>query len=210
MPVPHDQSDGGFLMSPLGVRLAERAPIALRLKTLRGARIGLLDNTKKNADRLLAAVGAILIRDHGVAELISRRKISSSPAAPDEMIDDLARCDAVINAYGDCGSCTSWCVHDGVTLEKRGVPTATVNSDAFVVLGQQEAVALGVPGLPIVTVPHPMGDVSAEEVERRAAAMAAQVVHVLTGDADTLETEYTDRFIDESDKFTRSEMMCAI
>lgn len=209
MPVTDDASSA-FLMSPVGVHIAERAPIARRLKTLRGARIGLLDNTKKNADRLLAAVGEILVRDHGVIELVSRRKISSSPAAPDEMLDELARCDAVINAYGDCGSCTSWCVHDGVTLEKRGVPTATVNSDAFVVLGQQEAVALGVPGLPIVTVPHPMGDVSAQEVEKRAAVMVAQVLHVLTSEADALETEYTDRFIDESDKFTRSEMVCAI
>jgi hypothetical protein len=200
----------GYLMSPLGRRIAERNPIAPRLGSLTGTRIGLLDNTKKNADRLLAAVGTILVRDHGVAEVVSRRKVSSSPAAPAPMIDELAGCDAVINAYGDCGSCTSWCVYDGVTLEKRGVPTATVNSDSFVVLGQQEAIALGVPGLPIVTVPHPMGDVAAAEVERRAAALVAQIVHVLTTEAGELETEYTDRFIAESDRFTRAEMMCAI
>ena len=127
------------------------------------------------------------------------------------MLDELvARCDAVINAYGDCGSCTSWCIHDGVTLEKRGIPTATVNSDAFVVLGQMEAVALGVPGLPIVTVPHPMGDVKADEVRRRAEAMIAQLVAVLTGDAAALESEYTDRFISDSDSFARAGMACEI
>lgn len=200
----------GYLMSPLGLRIAERNPIAPRLRSLAGTRIGLLDNTKKNADRLLAAVGTILLREHGVSQLVSRRKVSSSPAAPAAMIDELAACDAVINAYGDCGSCTSWCVYDGVTLEKRGVPTATVNSDAFVVLGQQEAVALGLPGLPIVTVPHPMGDVPAGEVERRAAALVAQVVHVLTGEAGALESEYTDRFIDASDSFMRSGMVCEL
>src|SRR3546814_11162389 len=113
--------------------------------------------------------------------------------------DELAQCDAVINAYGDCGSCTSWFIHEGVTLEKRGVPTATVNSDAFVVLGQQEAVALGLPGLPIVTVPHPMGDVGADEVRERAAAMVVQLVAVLTGDGAALESSYPDRFLDESD-----------
>jgi len=199
-----------YLMSPVGVRIAERHPIAPRLNTLKATRIGLLDNTKKNADRLLAEVGKILIRDHGVVEVVSRRKVSSSPAAPVEMIDELANCDAVINAYGDCGSCASWCIYDGVALEKRGIPTATVNSDAFVVLGQQEAVALGLPGLPIATVPHPMGDVSAEEVARRAVAFVDQVVHVLTTDAQALESEYTDRFINESDTFTRSEMVCAI
>lgn len=205
-----DTEHSGYLMSPVGVRIVERHPIAPRLSTLKGARIGLLDNTKKNADRLLAEVGKILMRDHGVVEVLSRRKVSSSPAAPETMIDELAECDAVVNAYGDCGSCASWCIYDGVALEKRGIPTATVNSDAFVVLGQQEAVALGLPGLPIATVPHPMGDVTAEEVQRRAAVFVDQVIHVLTTDAEALESEYTDRFINESDTFTRSEMVCAI
>lgn len=203
--------DATFLMNPVGVRIVERAPIAPRLPSLHGTTIGLLDNTKKNADHLLREVGEILLRDHGVAAIISRRKVSSSPAAPAAMLDELSeKCDAVINAYGDCGSCASWCIHDGVTLEKRGIPTATVNSDAFVVLGQQEAIALGLPGLPIVTVPHPMGDVPGDEVRRRAAAMVAQVLHVLTTGAEALESEYTDRFIDESDKFTRAEMVCQI
>jgi hypothetical protein len=200
----------GRLMSPIGSNPVERQPIAPRLSTLAGKKIGLLDNTKKNADLLLKAAGEILQRDYGVAEVLYRRKISSSPAAPPAMLDELAGCDAVINAYGDCGSCTSWCVHDGVTLEKRGVPTATVNSDAFVVLGQMEAVALGVPGLPIVMVPHPMGDVSAEVVIERARDMVAQLVRVLTTDADKLESDYTDLYIGESDKFARTGMFCEI
>ncbi len=152
----------------------------------------------------------ILQREHGVGEAIYCRKISSSPAAPAEMLDELSRCDAVINAYGDCGSCTSWCVHDGVTLEKRGVPTATVNSDAFVVLGQMEAVAIGVPGLPIVIVPHPMGDVSAEVVVERARNVVTQVIRVLTTDASKLESDYSDLYIGESDKFARTGMVCEI
>jgi len=204
-------ADGnGFLLNPVGTREVTNTPIAPRLDGLKGRKIGLLDNTKKNADILLKEVGEILLRDHGVAEVIYRRKVGSSPAAPAEMLDEMATYDAVINAYGDCGSCASWCIHDGVTLEKRGVPTATVNSDAFVVLGQQEAVALGLPGLPIVTVPHPMGDVRAEEVRRRAAAMIPQVLHVLTTHPEALESEFTDRFITESDNFTRAEMVCEI
>jgi hypothetical protein len=200
----------GRLMSPIGSNPVERLPIAPRLATLKGAKIGLLDNTKKNADLLLRAAADILQREHGVGEVVYRRKISSSPAAPDAMLDELAGCDAVINAYGDCGSCASWCIHDGVTLEKRGIPTATVNSDAFVVLGQMEAVALGVPGLPIVMVPHPMGDVSAEVVIERAWDMVVQVIRVLTTDAAKLESDYTDLYIGESDKFARTGMFCEI
>jgi hypothetical protein len=200
----------GRLMSPIGSNAVERRPIAPRLNGLAGRKIGLLDNTKKNADLLLKAAGEILMRDHGVREVIYRRKVSSSPGAPAEMLDELATCDAVINAYGDCGSCTSWCVHDGVTLEKRGVPTATVNSDAFVVLGQMEALALGVPGLPIVMVPHPMGDVPADVVVERARDMMPQLIRVLTGDAAAIESDYTDLYIGESDKFARSNMFCEI
>lgn len=200
----------GRLLSPIGSNSVERHPIAPRLDTLRGTKIGLLDNTKKNADLLLKAAGEILQREYGVAEVIYRRKISSSPGAPGEMLDELAACDAVINAYGDCGSCTSWCIHDGVTLEKRGVPTATVNSDAFVVLGQMEAVALGIPGLPIVMVPHPMGDVAAEIVIERARNMIEQVVAVFTSEAAKLESDYTDLYINESEKFARTNMTCEI
>lgn len=200
----------GRLLSPIGLNTIERHPIAPRLATLKGKKIGLLDNTKKNADLLLKAAGEILQRKHGVAEVIYRRKVSSSPGAPEAMLDELATCDAVINAYGDCGSCTSWCIHDGVTLEKRGVPTATVNSDAFVVLGQMEAVALGVPGLPIVMVPHPMGDVTADVVVERARDMIEQVVRVLIGDTAQLESDYTDLYISESEKFARTNMFCEI
>jgi hypothetical protein len=203
-------SSEGRLMNPIGKRTVERHPIASRLASLKGTRIGLLDNTKKNADRLLRHIGEILIQDHGVASVIYRRKRSSSPAAPDAMLDELSQCDAVVNAYGDCGSCTSWCIHDGVTLERRGVPTATINSDAFVVLGQQEAVALGVPGLPIVMVPHPMGDLTADCVARRAVVVMDQIVQVLTTEAARLESRYTDKFIDESETFSRSGMLCEI
>lgn len=200
----------GCLMNPVGCNRVERHPIAPRLSTLSGKKIGLLDNTKKNADLLLKAVGEILLREFAVAEVIYRRKVSSSPGASEAMLDALAGCDAVVNAYGDCGSCTSWCVHDGVTLEKRGVPTATVNSDAFVVLGQQEAVALGLPGLPIVMVPHPMGDVSAEVVAERARDMIGQVIRVLTTASASLESDYTDLYIRESDSFSRAGMFCEI
>lgn len=61
-------------------------------------------------------------------------------------------CDAVVNAYGDCGPRTSWCIRDSVSLELQGVPTATINSDD-IVRGQADSRALGLPGLPLVSVP---------------------------------------------------------
>ena len=171
----------------------------------------MLDNTKHNADILLREIGERLKSQFSVAEVIYRRKVASSPGAPITMIEELAvRCDGVVNAYGDCGSCTSWCVHDSVQLEKLGIPTATVNTDEFVVLGQAEAMALGMPGLPIVVVKHPIGDVDAAEVRVRAAAAMGEIGKVLVTDAAALEAEYRGRYLAESGKYRDGGLACPI
>lgn len=80
------------------MRQSRRAP---RLGTLAGARIGLLDNRKPNAALLLSELGALLSERFGLAATEPRSKfIYSRPAAP-EIVEALARCDAVITAIGD-------------------------------------------------------------------------------------------------------------
>lgn len=178
------------VLDPRGSPSAETRPLADRLETLEDATVGLLDNSKTNADVLLDEVGRVLKSEYGVAEIVSKRKAKSPTPADDIAAQLHASCDAVVNAYGDCGSCTSWCVYDSIDLEDRGTPTATVNSDEFIALGEAEARSLGMPTLPIVTVPHPMGDVPEPEVRERARGIVAAVVHVLTTDADRLASEY--------------------
>jgi hypothetical protein len=86
-------------------------------------------------------------------------------------------------------------VHDSVTLERRGIPCATINTREFVMLGQSEAIALGLPGLPIVAVPHPIGDAPEAVVRQRARDVADEIVRVLTEDAPRIETDYTNRYV---------------
>ena len=203
-------ADDRFLLSPLGQPGSAHNSIAPRIATLAGTTIGLLDNTKHNADYLLDEIGRVLLAEHGVKALVSHRKIGSSPGAPAEMLAELAACDAVVNAYGDCGSCTSWCIHDSVMLERRGIPTATVNTDEFAVLGQMDATALGMPGLPIVVVPHPMGDLIEPHVRERARAAVDQVLAILTGDPRDLEATYTGKFIRESRRLRDGNLACPI
>jgi hypothetical protein len=199
-----------MLLDPVGYPGSDVNPIAARLDGLAGKTIGLLDNTKNNADLLLDEIGRVLLADHGVKAIVSRRKVGSSPGAPEDMLDELAACDAVVNAYGDCGSCTSWCVHDSVVLEKRGIPTATVNTDEFVSLGQMDAISLGLPGLPIVVVKHPMGDLPEPTVRERARGAVDQVVALLTTDARELEAQYTGKFLRESEKLRSGTLACPI
>jgi hypothetical protein len=181
-----------------------------RLETLEGTTIGLLDNSKSNARLLLDEIGKILKDEYGVAEVVSRRK-DKSPVPADELADQLhAQCDAVVNAYGDCGSCTSWCVYDSIDLEKMGTPTATINSDEFVRLGQSEARSLGMPNLPLITVPHPMGDIVEEKVRARANDIIEEIHKVLTTDAEELEAEYGEKYLGEDQELDSSDLHCPI
>ena len=73
--------------------------LAPRLKTIRGARIGILDNCKEFADIVLRGVAEVLKRDHGVKEVTFWRKdYLGKPAA---FVNEMAAAsDAVINGVG--------------------------------------------------------------------------------------------------------------
>ena len=88
-----------FLGPVAPTRVVEQ-PLAARLTGLDGARIGLLDNQKANAGRLLDAVGAELGRRHPGLELTTERKIATS-AAPAEVRERLRTVDAVVLAIAD-------------------------------------------------------------------------------------------------------------
>lgn len=181
-----------------------------RLESLEGKTIGFLDNAKTNADIFLDEVATVLSSEYGVEETIHRRK--SNTAIPADSIATYLdeHCDAVVNAYGDCGSCTSWCVYDSVDLEKQGTPVATVNSEEFVRLGQSESRSLGIPGLPLVTVPHPMGDVSEEVARERARDVVDDIVRVLTSDASELAEEFEGQYLDADEELQDEELYCPI
>jgi hypothetical protein len=62
-----------------------------------------------------------------------------------------------------------------------------------VLLGQKEASALGLAALPLAVIAHPLAGLSAEQVAERAAAVTAEVGHILTTPTDELAGEYQDR-----------------
>ncbi len=78
-------------------------------------------------------------------------------------------------------------------MEKAGVPTATFCSSEFSALGANERVALGMPGLPIVVVPHPVGGIPPERARALGDAALDEVRRVLTEDAESLRREYRER-----------------
>jgi hypothetical protein len=74
--------------------------LALRLPSLDGKVIGLLDNTKDLVDTLLNEVQVLLQKDFPKAEFRYFRKDSVS-GAPPGLMDKVAQCHAVVTAIGD-------------------------------------------------------------------------------------------------------------
>lgn len=86
--------------SPLAPPTAEAKPLARRRGSLDGARIGVLDNSKPNADVLLHRLAAILVERHAAASVRSWQKPGSSK--PALMLDEIAgQVDVVLTGSAD-------------------------------------------------------------------------------------------------------------
>ncbi len=68
-----------------------KVALAPRPMDLAGKVVGLLDNTKEQADVILQTVADALRERHGVARVVIRRKEHYSKPAKDELIDEMAQ-----------------------------------------------------------------------------------------------------------------------
>ena len=64
-------------------------------------------------------------------------------------------------------------------LRKRGVRAAVLCTPPFLKLGRTQAQVLGVPDLPLILIPHPLGGISLEQVEGRAQHALPQLLELL-------------------------------
>jgi len=88
------------IVSPVGIPRRQQSKLApRRYDSLRGLRIGLLDNNKPNADKFLEFVGVMLRERDADIELVPKRKVTRMEA--DGLAELASRCDVVINAFAD-------------------------------------------------------------------------------------------------------------
>lgn len=88
------------VLSPLGVADTRPRSLAKRPARLAGCRVGILDNSKPNADVLLGRLAELLVARAGVTEVRRWRKPGSSRAA--EEIDAIvAAADVVLTGSAD-------------------------------------------------------------------------------------------------------------
>jgi hypothetical protein len=87
---------------PRGVVGAEKKATAARIQALDGLRLGILDNTKWNANKLLREVRDQLQAGHKLAAANYYRKESFSRFAAPELLEEIRRDnDIVVTAIGD-------------------------------------------------------------------------------------------------------------
>ena len=93
-----------IVLSPEGKAQTSAAKVAAvpRFQDLHGKVIGLLDNSKPNADKLAERFAELLKKEYGVAKVISRRKLTAQQGAPKQYLDELAaQADFVLSGLGD-------------------------------------------------------------------------------------------------------------
>ena len=93
-----------IVLNPEGKPRTSAASVAAlpRFADLSGKTIGLLDNSKPNADKLEERFAELLKERLGVAKVIARRKITAQAGAPKEFLDELAvQADFVLSGLGD-------------------------------------------------------------------------------------------------------------
>lgn len=90
------------LYDPRGIVDAKPMALAPRVAKLKGLRLGVLDNTKWNANRLLRRVSARLNEQHGLSAVNYYRKESFSKDADPALIRQIAaENDIALTAIGD-------------------------------------------------------------------------------------------------------------
>jgi hypothetical protein len=91
------------IVSPEGTSHAKQHRLApRRFKSLDGVRLGLLGNSKLNADSVLLAVGDLLKEKYAIESVVIRSKPSFSKPADEALVQEIIdNADVVLTGVGD-------------------------------------------------------------------------------------------------------------
>jgi hypothetical protein len=72
-------------------------------------------------------------------------------------------------------------VHDGIEMEKLGIPTASIVTHVFVNTANAMTRMMGVPDFEYIVAQHPLSSLTDGEIKERAAQLAPEVERILLG-----------------------------
>jgi hypothetical protein len=70
-------------------------------------------------------------------------------------------------------------VLDSIVFEQHGVPSASIVTEVFKVTGRAMARSWGLPDFRFIAMPHPIANLTPEQLDQRAAAVLPEVVKLL-------------------------------
>lgn len=163
----------GEVISRLGTQFATR------LKSLKGARVGMIDNGKPNADLLLDSISQGLL-SQGVSSVHVFLKEHVGVPVNAATIDEIREsCDFVVAAIGDCGSCSAGTAQDSLVLEQNGIPAVSICTQPFAVTARAMAASYGAPEFEFLFTKHPVASLSGTELHERAEKIVDEVARVI-------------------------------
>jgi hypothetical protein len=72
-------------------------------------------------------------------------------------------------------------MHDGISLESLGVPTAVIVTTTFLHEARVQREALGMAGIVPVVIDHPLSSISEDEIRARATQALGQAIGIWQG-----------------------------
>ncbi|MFB6353324.1 MAG: hypothetical protein ABEJ92_04495 [Halobacteriales archaeon] len=181
------------LLDPTGDESAtEQQPLAPRLDSLDGARIGLFDNGKLTAEPVLDVVEDRLSAAYPEATF-DRYALGKNRVNKAKDADELARVtewatglDAGIGAYGDCGSCTKFLAWGVDAIEAADTPAVGLIDEGFELDYQSNAIERGRPlryaKLPVRSETPELDRVRDQLTDEAVAAIEAELTRPLSAD----------------------------
>jgi hypothetical protein len=145
-------------------------------------RVVLVDHRKPNSRTILARAAEIL-RERGVdVPDVIQKAGAGTPMSP-EIVDRLAaEHGLVLCGVSDCGSCSASSAIDSIMLQQRGVAGFAILTEPFrTQVDRAMSYQRADRDLPVIVLEHPMQNVTSQQLEARALALADQAEAMLAG-----------------------------
>jgi hypothetical protein len=158
----------GLVLSPTGVGVADITSPGPDAGVLAGKTIGIRVDEMWRAWDLISEMWAQEFRKAGAKVEFwrsSQRTGEPGQRAMQSLDTFYSNADIAVVGLGNCGSCTSWTIHDALFAAAKGIPTIAIVTDNFVELGRNLARRGGRSGLRLHVLPYPLNECSQERVD---------------------------------------------
>jgi hypothetical protein len=178
------------LVSPIGDVSYKHLELSPRIAWSKIRTVGLLDNTKPKAGEVLWFAADALRARNPALQFVHVKKDGVATPATEAQLDQARACDVVLVGTAECGSCTSWCVHDCAELERLGTPSVLIGTTTFETLARYEAETFGYGAVPFVLLEHPISGQPTSSVLAKVSLVADRLADLVHAPAPELMREH--------------------